>query len=109
VGGQDDRAPRAGDVVNRVNHHAIEKPEQAHAVWTALRSGREISVELIRAGQTRSLTFRWRPLSRSERSERVQAPGRRGFAAPAPTALFRREGSAPSRGGEAALAMLLGG
>ena len=48
---------QAGDVVNRVNHHPIEKPEQAHAVWTALRRAPEISVEFIRAGQTRSLTF----------------------------------------------------
>lgn len=48
---------QAGDVVHRVNHHAIEKPEQAQAVWTALRSAPEISVEFVRAGQLKTLTF----------------------------------------------------
>lgn len=48
---------RPGDVVSRVNHHAIEKPEQAHAVWSALRQAREISVDFVRAGQSRTLTF----------------------------------------------------
>jgi hypothetical protein len=47
----------AGDVVSRVNHHAIERPEQAQAVWSALRRAREISVDFVRAGRSRTLTF----------------------------------------------------
>jgi type II secretory pathway component PulC len=48
---------RAGDVVSRVNHRSIERPEQAQAVWSALRRAREISVDFVRAGRSRTLTF----------------------------------------------------
>lgn len=46
-----------GDVVSRVNHHNIERPEQAQAVWNGLRGAGEIVVDLIRVGQPRTLRF----------------------------------------------------
>lgn len=46
-----------GDVVSRVNHHPIERPEQAQAVWNGLRGAGEIVVELIRVGRARTLRF----------------------------------------------------
>ena len=48
---------QVGDVVNRVNRRPIERPEQAQAVWTALRSSGEIVVEFLRGGQSRTLRF----------------------------------------------------
>lgn len=48
---------RAGDVVARVNRRPIERPEEAQAVWTALRGSGEIVVEFVRAGKTRTLRF----------------------------------------------------
>jgi S1-C subfamily serine protease len=48
---------KAGDVVSRVNRHAIERPEQAQEVWTALRTTGEIAVELFRGGKPRTLRF----------------------------------------------------
>jgi hypothetical protein len=47
---------RAGDVVSRINRRPIERPEQAFAVWTALRTAREIVVDYTRSGEAR--TFR---------------------------------------------------
>jgi hypothetical protein len=46
-----------GDVVTRINHRPIERPEEAQAVWTALRSSTEILIELIRGSRLRSLKF----------------------------------------------------
>jgi hypothetical protein len=46
---------RAGDVVSRVNGRPIERPEQAHAVWTALRTAKEIVVDYTRSGTARTL------------------------------------------------------
>ncbi len=48
---------RPGDVVSRVNHRSIEKPEQAHAVWSALRHAREISVDFVRGAEGHTLRF----------------------------------------------------
>ena len=48
---------RAGDVVNRVNRRPIERPEEAQAVWTALRGTGEIVIDLVRAGRPRTLRF----------------------------------------------------
>jgi hypothetical protein len=48
---------KTGDVVSRVNRHAIERPEQAQAVWTALKTSGEIVVELLRSGKPRTLRF----------------------------------------------------
>jgi hypothetical protein len=47
---------RPGDIVSRVNHRPIGRPEEAFAVWTSLRSAREIVVDYTRAGESR--TFR---------------------------------------------------
>lgn len=47
----------AGDVVTRVNGQSIERPDQFLAVWTSLRSARELVVELDRAGQPQTLRF----------------------------------------------------
>lgn len=46
-----------GDVVNRINRRPIERPEQAQAVWTALRSSGEIIVDFLRGGRPRTLRF----------------------------------------------------
>jgi hypothetical protein len=48
---------RPGDVVSRVNHRSVEKPEQAHAVWSALRHAREVSVDFVRGAQSHTLRF----------------------------------------------------
>jgi hypothetical protein len=48
---------RPGDVVSRVNHRPVEKPEQAHAVWSALRHAREISVDFVRGAEGHTLRF----------------------------------------------------
>jgi type II secretory pathway component PulC len=48
---------QAGDVVTRVNGRSIERPEQLMAVWDALRSGRELIVDVERNGAPR--TLRW--------------------------------------------------
>ena len=48
---------QAGDVVTRVNGKPIEQPDQFMAVWTALRTEKELVVETERAGAMR--TLRW--------------------------------------------------
>lgn len=48
---------RAGDIVARVNNLAIERPEEAQAVWTALRTSNDIVVQLVRNGRPRTLRF----------------------------------------------------
>jgi hypothetical protein len=48
---------QAGDVVTRVNGHTIEQPDQFMAVWTALRSSKELVVDVERDGAPR--TLRW--------------------------------------------------
>jgi hypothetical protein len=48
---------RPGDVISRVNHRPVEKPEQAHAVWSALRHAREISVDFVRGAEGHTLRF----------------------------------------------------
>ncbi len=47
----------AGDVVTRVNGSVIEQPDQFMAVWTALRSSKELVVDVERDGAPRRL--RW--------------------------------------------------
>ena len=51
------RGLRPGDVISRVNHRPVEKPEQAHAVWSALRHAREISVDFVRGAEGHTLRF----------------------------------------------------
>lgn len=48
---------RAGDVVVKVNRRPIHSPDEAQAVWTALRGAREIVVDFLREGKTRTLRF----------------------------------------------------
>ncbi len=48
---------RTGDIVTRVNRRPIERPEEAQAVWTALRKTGEVVVDYLRDGQRRTLRF----------------------------------------------------
>ncbi|HEX9101430.1 MAG TPA: hypothetical protein VF997_04465 [Polyangia bacterium] len=48
---------QAGDVVTRVNGKPIEEPDQFMAVWSELRTSRELVVDVERAGAAR--TLRW--------------------------------------------------
>ncbi|HEY7958197.1 MAG TPA: hypothetical protein VII38_23015 [Polyangia bacterium] len=48
---------RAGDVVERVNGSSLERPEQLMNLWRALRQAPELTVEIERDGQQR--TLRW--------------------------------------------------
>ncbi len=48
---------QAGDVVTRVNGKPIEQPDQFMAVWTELRTSKELIVDVERAGAAR--TLRW--------------------------------------------------
>jgi type II secretory pathway component PulC len=48
---------QAGDVVTRVNGKSIEQPDQFMAVWTELRTGKELVVDVERNGALR--TLRW--------------------------------------------------
>jgi type II secretory pathway component PulC len=48
---------QAGDVVTSVNGKPIEQPDQFMAVWTALRSSKELTVDVERDGTPR--TLRW--------------------------------------------------
>jgi len=48
---------RPGDVVSRINRRPIERPEEAQAVWSALRGAGEIVVELVRGREARTLRF----------------------------------------------------
>ncbi len=48
---------QAGDVVTSVNGKPIEQPDQFMAVWTALRSSSELTVDVERDGTPR--TLRW--------------------------------------------------
>lgn len=48
---------KSGDIVTRVNRRPIERPEQAHAVWSSLREARDIVVDYERAGRPRTLRF----------------------------------------------------
>ena len=49
---------QAGDVVTRINGKAIEKPEEFMAVWTDLRTSKELVVDVERDGEARRL--RWK-------------------------------------------------
>jgi S1-C subfamily serine protease len=46
---------REGDVVTRVNGGGLERPDDALAVFAALRTATELRVEVIRAGQPLTL------------------------------------------------------
>jgi type II secretory pathway component PulC len=48
---------QAGDVVTRVNGKPIEQPDQFMAVWTELRTSKQLIVDVERAGATH--TLRW--------------------------------------------------
>ena len=46
-----------GDVVTRVNGGALERPDEALAVFNALREAAELRVELLREGQPLTITL----------------------------------------------------
>jgi type II secretory pathway component PulC len=48
---------QAGDVVTRINGHAIEEPDQFMAVWDGLRRDSQLVVDVQRNGAAR--TLRW--------------------------------------------------
>lgn len=49
---------RPGDTVTRVNGRAIERPEQAVAVWEALRTASNLVVHYRREGEEHALHFK---------------------------------------------------
>jgi type II secretory pathway component PulC len=48
---------RTGDIVTRVNRRPIERPEEAQAVWTGLRTSGEVVVDYVRDGHPRTIKF----------------------------------------------------
>ena len=48
---------RPGDVVRRVNGKSVEKPDQANEVFMSLRTAPSLTVEYLREGKPRQLTF----------------------------------------------------
>lgn len=46
---------KVGDIITRVNGRSIEKPEQAHEVWQALRRAEALVVDYRREGVVRRL------------------------------------------------------
>ena len=48
---------RTGDVILRVNGQAIERPDQAVAVYESLRTASEVRLRLLRDGQPAELRF----------------------------------------------------
>jgi len=49
---------RPGDIVKSVNRMSIERPTEAFAAFTSLRTASELRVSLVRAGAPRELVFR---------------------------------------------------
>jgi type II secretion system protein C len=47
----------AGDVVTSVNGQSIEQPEAAFTVFESLRTAKELSVTVVRDGETKQLVF----------------------------------------------------
>jgi len=48
---------RVGDIVRRVNHHGLERPEQFMKAWEELSRRSELVLELVRRG--RPMVLRW--------------------------------------------------
>jgi hypothetical protein len=48
---------RAGDTLLSVNGLPIERPEEAMQVWSGLRVASELTLEVMREGETRQLRF----------------------------------------------------
>jgi S1-C subfamily serine protease len=48
---------RAGDVVTRVNGRMVERPEEALEVWTKLPTSPELTIDLLRDGEARTVRF----------------------------------------------------
>jgi type II secretory pathway component PulC len=48
---------RPGDVVTQVNGKSIERPEQAFAVFSSLRTDTTLVVDYLRAGQPKRLSL----------------------------------------------------
>jgi S1-C subfamily serine protease len=48
---------RVGDVVVRINGQSIERPEQASEVFSSLRTAPALVVDLLRGGQSRTVTI----------------------------------------------------
>lgn len=46
-----------GDTIVAVNGHAIERPEQAFEVWSALRVASELTIDVLRNGQPRQIRY----------------------------------------------------
>lgn len=49
---------RSGDLVQRVNDHAVERPDQFIEVWQAAGARPDLTVDLLRAGQPLRLAWR---------------------------------------------------
>jgi S1-C subfamily serine protease len=50
-------ALQAGDVVTRVNGQSIEQPEQFMQVWEGARFRRDLTVDILRDGRPRTLSW----------------------------------------------------
>jgi hypothetical protein len=48
---------RADDVVVRINGRSIERPDEAHRVWTSLRTSPALVIDFLRDGQAHTLRF----------------------------------------------------
>ncbi len=48
---------RPGDTLLSVNGRSLERPEEAMAIWSALRVASELTVEYLREGERRQLRF----------------------------------------------------
>lgn len=46
-----------GDIVQKINGYEITSPEKAFEIYSKLREAREITVDLIRRGQPRTMTY----------------------------------------------------
>ncbi|MET0387747.1 MAG: hypothetical protein ABW321_17380 [Polyangiales bacterium] len=49
---------RAGDVVTRINGASIERPEEFQVIWDALRTAKELVLDIERDGQSSKLHYR---------------------------------------------------
>lgn len=48
---------RPGDTLLRINGLPLERPEEAMAIWDALRVASELTIDLLREGERRQLRF----------------------------------------------------
>lgn len=50
-------ALQPGDTIERINERPVERPEQAVAVWSALREAPELRIQYLRDGETKALRY----------------------------------------------------